>query len=239
MKSIVIGLGETGRPLAKVLSVNGRVFGIDLIDDFMIGDNSIEWDEPDFINICLPYSKKFIEIVQEYRKMHIVNKKNTITIIHSTVPIGTTSMIPDAVHSPILGKHDNMEKSLTTFTKWIGGERAFEARDYLEGAGISCRCVATPEETEALKLMCLATYGVSIALAQYRNSIAKKYGFNYQDILDWDINYNAEVESRLQRPIITNPNGVIGGHCVTQGTRLLNQSDSNPLLDEVVKYAHS
>jgi UDP-2-acetamido-3-amino-2,3-dideoxy-glucuronate N-acetyltransferase len=159
-----------------------------------------------------------------------------LTIIHSTVPIGTTIQIPNAVHSPILGRHDNMEKSLVSFTKWIGGEKANEARDYLEGAGIPCRCVATSDETEALKLLCLAKYGMSIAFAQYCDDIAKHLGFNYQDILDWDINYNAEVSPDKQRPLIFNPDGDIGGHCVCMGTKLLDSQFPNPILKEILMY---
>jgi UDP-N-acetyl-D-mannosaminuronate dehydrogenase len=227
MKSIVIGLGETGRPLFTVLRKGGwDTEGLDIGNQ----PSSGKYRE---MNICIPFSDKFIGIVKNYQDKFFPE----LTIIHSTVPIGTTSMIPDAVHSPILGKHDNMEKSLTTFTKWIGGERAFEARDYLMQAGIPCRCVATSEETEALKLLCLAKYGMSIAFAQYCKCVADDLGFNYQDILDWDIDYNAEVESRLQRPIILNPDGKVGGHCVLPGTKLLNEYKQNPILEEVLRYA--
>jgi UDP-2-acetamido-3-amino-2,3-dideoxy-glucuronate N-acetyltransferase len=229
MKSIVVGLGETGRPLFNILKRSGMdVYGYD--DKTKWAYDSIAL--VDVINICIPYSDKFIEIVKDYQKAY----NPGLTIIHSTVPIGTTIKIPNAVHSPILGKHDNMEKSLLSFTKWIGGPMAEKAREYLENAGMSCRCVATSDETEALKLLCLAKYGMSIAFAQYCKSISEQLGFNYQDILDWDINYNAEVDTDKQRPLIYNPDGEIGGHCVVPGTGLLHSRFPNPILNEVLVY---
>jgi len=228
MKSIVIGLGETGRPLFNVLKIaEMNVIGYDLKVDGIY-----EHTDVGVMNICIPYSDNFIKIVKDYQDECEPN----LTIIHSTVPIGTTAQIPNAVHSPILGKHDNMEKSLLSFTKWIGGPRSEEAREYLESAGMSCRCVSTSDETEALKLLCLAKYGMSIAFAQYCKDVANQLGFNYQDILDWDINYNAEVASDKQRPLIYNPNGEISGHCVVPGTGLLHSQFPNPILNEVLIY---
>lgn len=227
MKSAVIGLGETGRPLFEILSEYHDVDGIDLKDC----RNPIPVNY-EIINICIPYSDTFVQTVQDYQDLF--NPK--FTIIHSTVPIGTTRQIPNAVHSPILGRHDRMKEDLKTFKKWIGGEKVEEARNYLQRAGFYCECVSTSEETEALKLMCLAKYGMSIAFAQYCKDIADIYKFPYDDVARWDVNYNVGVDEWLQRPILQPPNGPIKGHCVIPNTKILNQQHPNPILQEVLKY---
>ena len=226
---VVVGLGETGRPLFNVLKATyPDTFGYDLKE--VIG----EWDgEPvGVMNICLPYFDNFVDVVKEYQRKF----SPALTIIHSTVPIGTTSQISDAVHSPILGKHDNMEYSLTGFTKWIGGSRANIASGYFNVVGMNTKCVDAPEVTEALKLLCLAEYGMSIAFAQYKKDVCDKYGINYALAMDWNANYNNNVSRNLRRPLVTPPEGKIGGHCVVQNTRHLNKQHPNPILDEILKY---
>lgn len=237
MRSIVIGLGETGQPLFNVLKKRFFDFcdGVDIKFGQHLSGTYFSKNEPsiDVMNICIPLSEDFIDTVLRYQE----NFNPKITIIHSTVPIGTTSKIPNAVHSPILGKHGNMEESIRNFQKWVGGPLAQEAADYLESAGIKCRVVPTSEETEALKLLCLAKYGMSIAFAQYASDIADKYGFNPFDITDWDLNYNDNVAEHLRRPIISAPGKKIGGHCVIQNTKILNEQHPNLILQEILKYA--
>ena len=226
---VVVGLGETGRPLFNVLKATyPDTLGYDLKE--VIG----EWDgEPvRYINICLPYFDNFVDVVNEYRAKF----RPVITIIHSTVPIGTTAQIPDAVHSPILGKHDNMEHSIRNFNKWIGGNNSHIVSNYFKAAGMDTMCVCNSETTEALKLFCLAKYGMAITFAQYQKDVCDKYGINYDDILLWDEDYNDHVAPDLRRPLITPPDGKIGGHCVVQNTRHLNKQHPNPILDEILKY---
>lgn len=227
---LVIGLGETGRPLFEILrEAYPDTYGYDKrhgwSDDFV--ETRVE-----VLNICIPYHEGFVDTVKEYQKRY----SPALTIVHSTVPIGTTSQIPEAVHSPILGKHYNMKESLLTFVKWIGGQKATEARDYLCGAKIMCKVVEKSEETEAMKLLCLAKYGMSIAFAGYQKEIFDKYGIDYRHVVEWDMNYNNNVDTGLQRPILTPPEGKIGGHCVIQNTRLLNKQHPNPILGEILKY---
>lgn len=225
MRSIVIGLGETGGPLHRILNC----WGYDAKDP---KDNPMP-DHVDIMNICIPYSGEFVETVKHYQNSFCPR----LTIIHSTVPIGTTSKIPNAVHSPILGKHGNMEESIRKFTKWVGGPKAEEAAEYLEVAGLKCRTVETSEETEMLKLRCLAKYGMSIAFAQYEKDLCDKYNIPFTHIWDWDTNYNNFVAPHLKRPLIDFPGDKIGGHCVVQNTKILNEQHPNPILQEILKYA--
>lgn len=224
----VIGLGEIGKPLFKILSeVYPRTIAIDI-------DSPKYIKEIDIMNICIPYSDDFIKIVQDY----ISEYNPSLVIIHSTVPIGTTDKISDkAVHSPILGKHGNMEMSIRKFDKWVGGKEAHKAAAYLDGVGISCIVVDKAEETEALKLICLAKYGMSIAFAEYQRRIAETYDFPYVDIIKWDANYNRNVDPNLKRPIIYPiTSGKIGGHCIIPNVEILNKQHPDPILEEILKY---
>lgn len=223
---IVIGLGETGRPLRDVLNTTQETAGLDL--------NGTVYGHFDFMNVCIPWSESFIDTVTEYQERF----EPIVTIIHSTVPIGTTKQIPGAVHSPILGMHNDMEASIRRYTKWIGGDSllAQEAAIYLECAGIKTRIVKSSDFTEALKLMCLAKYGMSIAFAQYQQELCDSIGMSYDIVKEWDRAYNEGVDSRYTRPVLDPPGKTIGGHCVIPGTRLLNAHYPNPILEEILKF---
>jgi len=223
MRSIVIGLGETGGPLLNILGCDG--YDIKSGNDLQVGPY-------DVMNVCIPYHDMFVDKVKYYKS----KLRPKIIIIHSTVPIGTTKQIEGAVHSPILGKHDNMEQSIKKFIKWVGGEKAEEAADYLESFGMLCHAVKSSDETEALKLMCLMTYGVSIALAEYRKKIADMVGFSYVDVLTWDTNYNNYVAEHLKRPLMSPPGETIGGHCIIQNMPYLYQFLPSLFVEEILKF---
>mgnify|MGYP001362147999 CR=1 FL=1 len=231
MRSIVIGLGETGEPLLEILrKTNSETIGYDFKDGII--PCWVAREDFEVLHICIPYSHEFISTVREYQKFCHAS----LTIIHSTVPIGTTSQIPNAVHSPIRGKHGRMKEDLLKYPKWVGGEKAEVAGNYLKAHGFDVRVVETSEQTEAMKLLCLAKYGKDISFAYYCNELADKYNFPYNDILAWDVEYNNGVEARLKRPLITNLEGTIGGHCVVQNTKVLNKQHPNPMLTEILKY---
>lgn len=228
MHSLVIGLGETGQPLYELLS---KVYDTGRVDP-ALGLKSPS-GKCDVMNICIPYSAGFGEIVNGYREVY----NPGLVINHSTVPVGTTATIPNAVHSPILGDHTNMKESIKKFTKWVGGERAEEAEVYLAFAGIRCRTVARSEETELLKLLCLAEYGKDIAYAKYKKELFEQYGFDPSHLYEWNMNYNLGVAPHLRRPLIVPRDGPIGGHCVIPGTMALNNQFPNNILTEVLKYS--
>jgi len=231
---VVIGLGETGFPLFNILrETYPDAYGYDLRRSIGVAP-----DETDVLHICLPYvglEERFVEVCKTYTTKF----NSSHVVVHTTVPVGVTSQIPNAVHSPILGRHSTMERDLRSYTKWIGGreELTQHVADHLERAHFNTRQVKTSEETEVLKLLCLAKYGVSLAFANLQFAICDRYGVSQDHIIDWDINYNQSVLPSLQRPIITPTHGKIGGHCVIPGTRILNDQFPNPLLAEVLKYA--
>src|SRR3990172_13286347 len=104
MKQLVIGLGEVGEPIRELLGADGHD-----------GPRSIFADGYyDVIHICFPFMPSFYSRVRDYQQVF----ESSLTIIHSTVPIGPTKQIPGAVHSPVLGRHATLKHDLLKFDKW-------------------------------------------------------------------------------------------------------------------------
>lgn len=231
MVNLVIGLGETGKPLFDILKDKfPNTMGYDPKVDEVLPFVS----EDCILHICIPYSESFVNVVGLYQETYSPH----ITVIHSTVPIGTTSKIKNAVHSPIIGRHNRMKSDMLKYLKWIGGQRNEQLVNVFREAGFRIRHVSNPEETEALKLLCLAKYGMSIAFAHYCKKIADEYSFDlgYHDVYSWDADINSVIEPQLRRPMIVLKDEKIGGHCVIQNTKILNGQHPNQILDEVLKY---
>ena len=227
---LVLGLGEVGATLLDILR---EAYG----DDARGWDIREEWwtipGDSNILHITFPFDDTFLSRVKGMRGYQ---HTGVLTIIHSTVPIGTTARIPNAVHSPLLGKRPHLAHDMPTFVKWIGGPRAAEAEDILGPAGFRTRCVPTSEETEALKLLCLAKYGMSIAFSHYETEVCEKVGIPFGDILEWDADYNNHVDARLRRPIMAPLQDTIGGHCVIPGTHILNDQFPHTILQGILKY---
>lgn len=232
-KHLVVGLGEIGFPIFQILQqrFGDNVFGYDP----KVQPNAILPVPPiQTMHICIPWGNNFIGIVQAYQTQY----QPRVTIIHSTVPIGTTKLLDRTVHSPVLGKHPNLLMDIKKFTKWFGGALAGDAAALFKECGLETREVPESDLTEFLKLACLAKYGMSIVFADYLNSICKARGFDYESVLLWDMDYNAGVSPSLQRPLIFPPaNSKIGGHCVIPGTKILNAQFPNEILQEILNYA--
>ena len=112
MKVAIIGNGEIGSSLAKVYRAkNIEPMVRDLNTDNISG-------KVDILDICIPGGiKDFIKIVNGY----INEYTPELTIIHSTVPVGTTKkLVGSVVHSPVRGVHPNLQEGIETFVKFVG-----------------------------------------------------------------------------------------------------------------------
>lgn len=228
MHQLVIGLGETGQPLLELLREaypDAKGYDLNAGESAPSGPFAV-------LHICIPHSEHFLETVAGDAKIFAPD----LIIVHTTVPVGTTAKIPNAVHSPILGQHQDMLVGLRRFTKWIGGARAEEAAAILGRAGMRVRTVPTSNETELLKLLCLAKYGLSIAFSHYERELFDKYEFDFSHILEWDLDYNLGVLTRLRRPVLAPTDKRIGGHCVIPGTRLLDGQHPDELLKGILRH---
>ena len=135
MKHLVIGTGEVGTAISKI-------FQCDIVGKVESFNSNFRFD---IIHICFPYSEDFIDEVKRYQELYKVK----YTIIHSTVPVGTSRKL-NAIHSPILGIHPYLEESIKTFTKYLGGENASEVADEFRRAGMKVYITDKSETTELI-----------------------------------------------------------------------------------------
>lgn len=212
MRSLIIGYGEIGKSLWNVLSPHHLVDAIDKGEE-----NEGTYD---ILHICFPYSDKFIDAVKEYQLQY----KPKYTVIHSTVPVGTSRQC-DAVNSPCLGIHPNLESGFKTFTKFLGGEHASGVADYFRRAGLKVYIVEKSETSELMKILDTTFYGLCIEYTKDVKEQCEKFGVPFEAWTLWTNNYN-EGYVKLGHPEYQRPNLIpimteIKGHCVRPNLELL------------------
>lgn len=225
MSHLVVGAGEVGQALAAVLSC-------DIVDK----DNGLEAPRGtyDFIHVTFPYQiEDFVGTVQMYQDHYAA----THVVVHSTVKVGTCD--PRGwTHSPVRGKHPNLEAGLRTFCKHYGGEHALDVANELEWAFPMWAAHDEAAITELGKLLELTHYGLEIVVQRYAREMCRRLGLPFHEVYtDFFETYNLgwlELgEKHLLKQILDDSDGPIGGHCVVAGAELLNKSYRN-LLSEVV-----
>ena len=119
---LVVGLGEVGRPLYKILSENFvNVYGYDSDESKTVHELEAIPKPIEFMHIAYPYiDGRFIDSTIDY--IALFNPR--LVIIHSSIPPGTTRLIQSKVdsmvaYSPVRGKHPNLYEHLRFWTKWV------------------------------------------------------------------------------------------------------------------------
>ena len=230
----IIGNGEIGSSLARVYQAKGI--------EPMIKDLNLDTinKKVDILNICLPYSKKFIEITNEY----IEKYQPLVTIIHSTVPVGTTKKLKNnCVHSPVRGVHPNLKQGIETFYKFIGYNSKEDleiVKKHYNDLKIKFIEVENTDSTELAKLTSTTYYGLCIAWHAEMKKMCDEYDIDFSVINKWTETYNSgyiELEMpNVVRPNLFPPENGIGGHCVVQNTELLQTQFKSLALDLIVQY---
>jgi UDP-N-acetyl-D-mannosaminuronate dehydrogenase len=222
---VVVGLGEVGKPLLELLSMEHTVVGLD------VSPPAERVDAVDTLHICYPFKiEDFIGETARYIELF----RPQLTMVHSTVGVGTTRAVAErtgaaVVHSPVRGKHVRMLEDLLRYTKFVGaldpasGKRAAE---HLESIGLRTRILASPEATELAKLTETAYFGLIIAWAQEVERYCDRLGQDYDEVVSFyeDINYF---------PSVTYFPGVIGGHCVMPNIEILSQVEHSEILKAI------
>jgi UDP-N-acetyl-D-mannosaminuronate dehydrogenase len=224
-KVMVVGLGEIGKPLFEVLSRSYKTIGVDIVPQA----------EPpgdiDVMHVCYPF--KINDFVGETAR-YIQRFNPRITVIHSTVAVGTTRAVAKrtgavVVNSPVRGKHTRMAADLLHYDKFVGGvdtAAAESAARHFEVAGMKTRVLSSPEATELAKLTETTYFGLMIAWAQEVERYCDQFGLNYDEIV------SIYEEIKFFPPTKYFP-GVIGGHCVMSNIEILRQVNQSHILKAI------
>ena len=237
-KDVVVGLGEIGNPILKMLSKKNIVVGFDLNCDLM---DEIKFEkyknlETSFLHIAIPVTDKLItNILKLYKKF-----LPECIIIHSTIKPGTTEKLQKKIPIPVIysatrGVHNRMIYDLKRYTKFFvistNAPRSKWALSryvkVMKDCGIKTKKMSNPETLELAKIICDTSYlGWLVNYAQLSNMIAIQYGIDYDEM--WS--FSDEIHRNLGNRPKMYP-GYIGGHCVIPNLELIN----NQTLDMIKK----
>lgn len=255
-KVLVAGLGEIGGTVFNILKESNmfELYGVDLDKKKMEEQNATEpkpssaryIDEIDVLHICIPASDKtkFINIAADY-----INKyQPNLTIINSTVPIGTTMGLYNRcggliAHSPCRGVHKNkeyMKKEFSRWTKYIGGatpEAGMAAQKHFASAGLKTKVLSNCTDTEFAKLFETTYRTWMIVFFQKMHRLASKYAETSPNL---KINFDEAVDFiedthklRHDRPVMF-PD-VIGGHCLLPNSKLMLEQYEPDMLNLILE----
>lgn len=222
---VVVGLGEVGKPLLQLISEHHEVIGIDIRPPL----------EPivnvDILHVCYPFEiKDFVGETARYVDLF----KPKLTIINSTVGIGTTRLVAQRTgaaiaHSPVRGKHARMLEELKTYTKFVGAMDPISGRhaaEHFHSLGLKTKVLSAPEATELAKLTETTYFGLMIAWAQEVERYCDRTHQAYEEVA-------AFYEEIKFFPSVKYFPGVIGGHCVIPNIEILRKFDDSAILKAI------
>jgi len=228
----ILGYGEIGKAVGKFY----KKFFVKELDS-----NSFP-DKIDVLNVCIPFLKNFVGIVDENIKKY----SPEIVIIHSTISIGTTMELQlrhrdkIIVHSPVRGIHPHLEKGIKEFVKYIGAENEKDGKivaKHFKSIGIKKSKVVIPSKnSEALKLWSTTQYFLNIILEKEIYKFCKDYKLDF-DIVYKDANesYNKGYEKlkcpQYKKYVLDQRNGKCGGHCLVPNAEILQDKISKFCLE--------
>jgi len=219
---VVVGLGEIGKPLFELISKQHQAVGVD------VSPPVERIEQVDFLHICYPFEiKDFVGETARYIGLF----KPALTIINSTVGVGTTRAVAErtgaaVVHSPVRGKHVRMIEELHSYVKFVGAAdpaNGKEAAKHFESIGMKTKVLSSPEATELAKLTETTYFGLIIAWAQEVERYCDQSGADYSEIVSF---YD---EIKFFPPVKYFP-GIIGGHCVMPNIEILSKFDHSAIL---------
>jgi hypothetical protein len=228
---IMGGKGQVGQALDTIMREQGlvpQILDIDTPDPTRFHCSAI-------LHVCIRYSETFVEEVRR-----VAEKYNaTLIIIHSTLPVGTTRKFgANAVHSPIRGQHHDLKSAIQRFKKYVAGvtpEATQRAAEHLRNIGLNVHVWEKPEETELMKLLCLARFLNDIAFYEFAYKTCLKFDVPTYPFYSWTESYNeGYAKTGFERPNLNFPFGHIGGHCVMPGTKMLYEQTADPWLKKSI-----
>lgn len=224
-KVVVVGLGEVGKPILELISKHYDAVGVD------VSPPVERIERVDFLHICYPFQiKDFVGETARYIKLF----KPALTIVNSTVGVGTTRAVAErtgsaVVNSPVRGKHTRMLDELRLYTKFVGAmdpATGQHAAKHFELVGLKTKILSSPEATELAKLAETTFFGLMIAWAQEVERYCDQSGQDYDEIVSF---YE---EIKFFPPVKYFP-GIIGGHCVVPNIEILSKFNDSVILEAI------
>jgi UDP-N-acetyl-D-mannosaminuronate dehydrogenase len=237
MKIGILGLGEVGSAIKKLVSAKHEVFVRELTFD-EIGDKQL-----DILHICIPFNDKFNSIVAPLIKQ----TQPKLTIIDATVKPGTTQALHqktglNLVHAPIDGVHPHLYEYLFKFTKPIGpvNEASYKlAKKHFQELGVKTIRFNSPMETELAKALSTTYYGWNIIFEKWTHQLCTKLEVDFNQVYtEYNQIYNegyAQELPNVRRPVLAHKTGEIGGHCVLPNAEILQKMSPNDFTDFLLK----
>jgi len=209
--SLVCGLGQVGIAITSILECDG-------IDKNQIAPAK----NYKYLHICFPYNSEFIKQVRYYQFLYSPD----YIVCHSTVPVGTCKKL-NMVHSPVRGKHPDLEKSIRTFVKYFGGDDAYACAQAFQEKGVKVKCLKYSQDSEAGKLFDTLIYGVNILIEKEIHEFCKNNSLNFDMVYtNFCETYNEGYEEmglpQFKKYILKHVDGPIGGHCLLSNAELLD-----------------
>ena len=229
-KDVVVGLGEIGLPILKLLSKTQTVVGYDinpkLIDQKKLDNyNNLATR---FLHVCIPFSKTFQSNVKKLNKQF----SPQCIVIHSTISPYTTKKLQNILRIPIIysatrGVHKRMLRDLSRYTKFFAIEKdapkakwaSTQFRNIMKKCGVKTKKMSNPLTLELAKIVVdTSYYGWLINYAQMSSMIARKHKIDYDEM--WE--FSDEIQKFLGNRPKMFP-GFIGGHCVIPNLSLIDE----------------
>ena len=238
-KQIVVGLGEIGYPILRILSKATLAVGFDINQKLMNKKKFIQYQNLDtsFIHVCIPFTENFQKNIISLNKKF----KPDCIVIHSTISPYTTEQLQKKLKIPIIysatrGVHKRMEKDIKRYTKffsiysWAPNSK-WATKSFtivMKKVGIKTQKMSSPLVLELAKIVVdTSYYGWLINYAQLSNMIAIKNKVNYDEM--WS--FSEEIHKNLGNRPKMYP-GFIGGHCVIPNLDLI-KDDSLYQIDDI------
>tara|TARA_B100001146_G_scaffold206380_1_gene200975 strand:- start:1469 stop:2236 length:768 start_codon:yes stop_codon:yes gene_type:complete len=233
-KSVVVGLGEIGRPIQKLISKSELTVGFDVnkklmnVEQFQKNTNI----PTKTLHICIPFRNNFHQNV-----ISVCDKFSPkCLVIHSTVQPYTTKKLQNkltipVIFSPIRGVHKRMSYDLKRYTKFFAIESHAPKKTWaittysnlMKKCGVKTKKMSDPITLELAKIICdTSYYGWLINYAQMSKMIATKNNVDYDEM--WT--FSDEIEKFLGNRPKMRP-GYIGGHCVIPNLELVQNETLN------------
>jgi hypothetical protein len=225
MKSLVIGAGQVGSGLFEIISKEHESYLRD-IEDFPMAGIEV-------LHICYPEHDGFEETTKKY----IEEYKPRLTIINSSITVGTTSKCGEnVVYSPVRGRHPNLATEMLVYPKFVSGKNISDvvtATEYFEKCGWTVHASNSPETLELLKLLSNIHMGLEVAWRQEVKRILNHFNVRSEDYTLWEQTYNDGYVELGQEHLVRSMMSPdpIGGHCILECNQILKSQFPSKAFD--------